>query len=158
MRPRQDISLIHQLRDPCQFVFPANSCQNTSLVIDIYCKYLFTVVFFFNQWLSTFLSNVRMGSKPQKSLCELHGICCSLKEDKVTGYTALIYITCQRLFILGQSRVSRVVACYLWSSYRSTLALGRVALTLAKCGFSSPKRKCWKFSTSGVLDSVRSIS
>lgn len=100
----------------CQYAFPANSCQNTSLVTATYCKYLFTIVFSFNLWLSTFLSNVRMGSKPQKSFCELHGLCYSLKEDKVTGCTALIYITCQGLFILGQRRVSGVLAGYLWSS------------------------------------------
>lgn len=144
----------------CQYAFPANSCQNTSLVTATYCKYLFTIVFSFNLWLSTFLSNVRMGSKPQKSFCELHGLCYSLKEDKVTGCTALIYITCQGLFILGQRRVIRSFSWLFVILFSGLLCWHweRVSLTLAECGFSSPKKKCWKVSTSVFLDPVRSIS
>lgn len=129
----------------CRYVFPANSCQNTSAGIATFCKYLFTVVFSFNLWLSIFLSNVRMGSKPQKSFCEPHGLCYSLKEDKVTGCTALICITCQGLFILGQRRVSGVSAGYLWSSFQDdSIGIGSFSDT-GGCGFSSPKKSAGSF-------------
>lgn len=132
----------------CQRVLAANSCQNTSLVRATYCKYLFNAVFPFNLWLSTFLLSVGMGSKSRKGFCELLGLWCRLKEDEMTGYTVLICITCQGLFIWKQVRKSVSLLVLLSQNCFDFMLL-------AKC--SSPKRKCWKFSISELLDSVRSI-
>lgn len=134
----------------CQRVLAANSCQNTSLVRATYCKYLFSAVLSFNLWLSTFLLSVGKGLKSRKGFGELLGLWSLLKEDEMTGYTVLLCITCQGLFIWKQARESVPLLVLLSQNCFHFMLL-------AKCSFSPPKRKCWKFSVSELLDSVRSI-
>lgn len=91
-----------------------------------------------------------MGSKSGKGFCELLGLWCLLKEEEMTGDTVLICITCQGLFIWKQVRESVSLPVLLSQNCFHFMLL-------AKCSFNSPKRKCWKFSISELLDSVRSI-